>query len=132
MKLLLDTHTFLWFVIASLNHHLPQTTRALLEDGANDLYLSIASVWEIAIKVSTGKLILPRPVAQIVAAQVQSGDIELLAITLQHLDLIETLPLHHKDPFDRLLVTQTQVERMPIVSADLALDDYGVNRIWLT
>jgi PIN domain nuclease of toxin-antitoxin system len=132
MNLLLDTHAFLWFVVASLNHFLPQPTRDLLEDGANQLYLSVASVWETAIKVSIGKLRLPLPVTQIVSSQVQTGDIELLNIKLTHLDLIETMALHHKDPFDRLLIAQAQVENFSLVSTDVAFDSYGVNRVWLT
>ncbi|MGH9837433.1 MAG: type II toxin-antitoxin system VapC family toxin [Blastocatellia bacterium] len=131
MNLLLDTHTFLWFVVASLNHHLPQATRELLEDGTNPLYLSVASPWETAIKVSIGKLNLPQPTAQIVNSQIQSNNIQLLTIKLAHLDLIETMPFHHKDPFDRLLAAQSLIENFAIVSIDGTLDAYGVNRIWL-
>lgn len=132
MNLLLDTHTFLWFVVASLNHHLPQPTRELLEDGTNRLYLSVASPWETAIKVSIGKLNLPQPTAQLVSSQIQGNNIQLLPIELAHLNLIETMPFHHKDPFDRLLAAQSLIENFAIVSIDAALDPYGVNRIWLT
>ncbi len=132
MKLLLDTHTFLWFVVAKFNQFLPQPTKDLLEDGTNELYLSVASVWETAIKVSIGKLNLPQPMAQIVEAQVQNNSVSLLPITLAQLDLIEVMPFHHKDPFDRLLIAQSQAENTPLVSIDAAFDAYGVNRIWLT
>lgn len=132
MKLLLDTHTFLWFVVESLGGNLPVPTKELLEDEDNELLLSVASIWEAAIKISIGKLQLPQPVVQIAALPIQSGEIKLLNITLAHLGLIETMPLHHKDPFDRLLVAQAQIEKLPIVSIDPALDLYGVNRIWLT
>lgn len=132
MNLLLDTHTFLWFVVANLNHHMPQATRELLEDGTNRLYLSVASPWETAIKVSIGKLSLPQPTAQLVNSQIQNNNIQLLPIELAHLNLIETMPFHHKDPFDRLLAAQSLSENFAIVSIDPAFDAYGVNRIWLT
>src|SRR4051794_6333103 len=106
MNLLPDTHAFLWFVVESLGGDLPAPTKELLEDGNNELFLSVASIWEIAIKISTGKLHLPQPIVQIAESQIQSGDVRLLNITLAHLNLIETMPLHHKDPFDRLLIAQ--------------------------
>lgn len=130
MKLLLDTHTFIWFVYNA--PELPDKTRELLEDDSTELNLSLASVWEMAIKVSIGKLQLAEKVTDLVTNQMTKDEIELLSITLPHLDLIETLPLHHKDPFDRLLITQSQVENIAIVSIDAAFDSYGVNRIWLT
>lgn len=132
MKLLLDTHVFLWFVVAALGSDLPAPTKELLEDENNELFLSVASIWEAAIKISIGKLHLPQPVVQITQLPLQSGEMKLLNITLAHLALIETMPLHHKDPFDRLLVAQAQVEKLPIVSIDTTLDLYGINRIWLT
>lgn len=131
MRLLLDTHTFLWSVIASFGPGLPPATRELLVDPANTLYLSTASVWEMAIKVSTGKLQLPQSVRQIVNLEISRGDVRLLNIQLNHLALIETLPFHHKDPFDRLLIAQAQAENLTIVSVDAAFDPYGVNRLWL-
>jgi len=130
MRLLLDTHTFIWFVYNA--QELPDKTRELLEDDSTELNLSLASVWEMAIKVSIGKLQLAEKVTDLVTNQMTKDEIELLSITLPHLDLIETLPFHHKDPFDRLLVAQSQVENIAIVSTDVAFDPYGVNRIWLT
>jgi PIN domain nuclease of toxin-antitoxin system len=130
MKLLLDTHTFIWFVFNAAD--LPASTRDLLEDEASDLYFSHASVWEMAIKVSIGKFSFSQRVTDLVEAQTQKDDIQLLPIKLSHLDLIESLPLHHKDPFDRLLIAQAQVENLPVVSIDDAFDRYGINRIWLT
>jgi len=131
MRLLLDTHTFLWFAEEDVSPFLPQATRELLEDGANDLYLSVASVWEVAIKVSIGKLKLPEPIVNIVNLQISHNDIQMLQTKLTHFDVIETLPLYHKDPFDRMLAAQGLVENLTIVSLDAALDRYGVNRIWL-
>ena len=130
MRLLLDTHTFIWFVYNAQD--LPDKTRELLEDDSTELNLSLASVWEMAIKVSIGKLQLAEKVTDLVANQMTKDEIELLPITLPHLDLIEMLPLLHKDPFDRLLIAQSQVENIAIVSIDVAFDSYPVNRIWLT
>jgi PIN domain nuclease of toxin-antitoxin system len=130
MKLLLDTHTFIWFVFNAPD--LPLPTRELLEDQASELYFSHASVWEMAIKVSIGKLHFSTKVTDLVTVQAQKDDILLLPIKLPHLELIESLPLHHKDPFDRLLIAQAQVEGLTVVGVDAAFDRYGVNRLWLT
>ena len=132
MNLLLDTHTFLWFAGRQQYALLPQATKDVLEDGANTLYLSYASTWEIAIKVSIGKMQLTEPIADLVRFQQAKIDLHLLPFKLDHLDLIERLPFHHKDPFDRLLIAQTLVEGFTVVSIDAAFDAYGVNRIWLT
>ena len=131
MNLLLDTHTFLWFAGRQQYALLPQATKDVLEDGTNTLFLSYASVWELAIKVSIGKLQLTEPVADLVRFQQASISLQLLPCDLAHLDLIERLPFHHKDPFDRLLIAQAQVEGLTIVSIDAAFDAYGVTRLWL-
>lgn len=132
MNLLLDTHTFLWVAGRQQFALLPQATKEVLEDGANTLWLSLASVWELAIKVSTGKLQLKEPVTDLIQFQQNHSGIRLLPISLAHLALIETLPFHHKDPFDRLLIAQAQAENMRIVSVDTAFDLYSVSRLWLT
>ncbi len=132
MNLLLDTHTFLWFAGRQQYALLPSATRDVLEDGANALYLSYASVWEIAIKVSIGKLQLTEPVTDLVRFQQAKIGLQLLPFKLDHLDQVERLPFHHKDPFDRLLIAQAQVEGFTVVSIDAAFDRYGVNRLWLT
>lgn len=132
MNLLLDTHTFLWFAIASLGGNLPEPTRELLEERSNRLYLSCVSPWEAAIKISIGKLQLPQPIRQIVQTEIRDNGLILLDIKLAHLDLIERLPFHHKDPFDRLLIAQAQIEGFVIVSVDAAFDAYAANRLWLT
>ena len=128
MKLLLDTHTFIWFVFNAPD--LPLPTRELLEDQASELYFSHASAWEMVIKVSLGKLHFSTKVADLVTAQTQKDNIQLLPIELPHLALIESLPLHHKDPFDRLLIAQAQVEGLTVVGVDAAFDAYGVSRLW--
>ena len=131
MNLLLDTHTFLWFAGKEQATLLPQATKDLLEDGNNAIFLSLASVWELTIKVSIGKLKLSEPVMNLVEFHRNHNDITLLPISLDHLDRIERMPFHHKDPFDRLLVAQSDVENYPLVSLDVVLDQYAISRIWL-
>ncbi len=127
MKLLLDTHTFLWFIDDS--PQLSQKGETLLE-ADNELLLSIASLWEIAIKLRLSKLTVAMPVEVLMTQQLTQNDIALLPITVAPLMIVSTLPLHHRDPFDRLLIAQAMVEQMPIVSADPAFDAYPVQRLW--
>ena len=127
MKLLLDTHTFLWFLDDS--PQLSQKGKALLE-ADNEVLLSIASLWEIAIKLRLGKLTVAVPIEVLMTQQLIQNDIELLPITVAPLIVVSTLPLHHRDPFDRLLIAQAMVQQMPIVSADPAFDAYPVQRLW--
>jgi PIN domain nuclease of toxin-antitoxin system len=127
MKLLLDTHTFLWFTNES--PQLSIDAKNLLESDV-DLLLSIASLWEIAIKVSIGKLTLPDEYDNFIPQQVSLNDIEILAISMTHLAIVTNLPFHHRDPFDRLLIAQAIVEKVSIISADTVLDSYGIHRIW--
>jgi PIN domain nuclease of toxin-antitoxin system len=124
MKLLLDTHTFIWFIIGSPN--LSAHARALIEDVANEKFLSVASLWEIAIKLSIGKLTLSAPFNVLIPQQLSSNGFELLNIAIDY----AALPFHHRDPFDRLLIAQATVEKMPIVSSDAAFDAYPVTRLW--
>lgn len=131
MNLLLDTHTFLWFAGRAEAANLPQATRDLLEDAANDVFLSLASVWELTIKASQGKLDLKGSVKTLVEFQTTHNNIKLHAITSAQLNLLETLPYYHKDPFDRLLAAQALTEQFHFVSTDSIFDRYGVNRLWL-
>jgi PIN domain nuclease of toxin-antitoxin system len=128
MRLLLDTHSFLWFVDGS--PQLSAAARILIEDAVNDVFLSVASVWEIAIKIGAGKLDLGQPIERRIPEELRDNDIELLNITVDHTAVVAVLPLHHRDPFDRMLVAQAQAEQMPIISSDAALDAYGVTRLW--
>ncbi len=127
MKILLDTHIFLWFI--NNDPQLSPTARTLLESDV-DLVLSAASLWEIAIKVSIGKMTLPKPFEIFIPEQLQQNQIEILPIAVNHLTNVSTLPFHHKDPFDRLLVAQSFAEGIPIVSVDTMFDQYNVNRRW--
>ena len=128
MRLLLDTHSFLWFIGGHSN--LSATARSLIEDPANQSFVSVASLWEMAIKVSLGKLTLKSPFETLVPQQLQPNGFGLLAITVDHLASVISLPFHHRDPFDRLLVAQATVEQMPLVGRDLAFDAYGIQRLW--
>lgn len=128
MRLLLDTHAFLWFIEGSLN--LSSKARDLIEDQNNQRYLSIASLWEMSIKVSIGKLDIGMTFAELVQHEVYDNAIELLEIHPQHLDALAQLPFHHKDPFDRLLIAQSLAESMPIVTRDSAFRNYSVSLLW--
>ena len=128
MRLLLDTHSFLWFISGSTN--LSPTARTLIEDASNQPLLSAASLWEMAIKLSLGKLSLAQPFEVLIPQQMRLNGIKLLGIEIEHTAAVSKLPFHHRDPFDRLLIAQAMVEQMPIVSADTAFDTYPVKRLW--
>ena len=128
MRLLLDTHTFLWFVAGDAA--LSGTARAMLEDRRNDLLLSVATPWEAAIKVGTGKLNLGWPVRDFFARYLPRARTTLLPISLDHIAVVSTLPRHHGDPFDRLIISQAIAENVPVVSVDHAFDAYPVDRRW--
>lgn len=128
MKVLIDTHTFLWFVNNAST--LSATAQSIIADPNNDVYLSVASAWELAIKTSIGKLTLTQPFSIFLPQQLRANNIRLFAIRLNHLQRVATLPFHHKDPFDRLLIAQSLSEMMPIVGADAVMDAYSVTRLW--
>jgi PIN domain nuclease of toxin-antitoxin system len=128
MKLLLDTHSFLWFVNG--DSALSQPARLAIESVNNQRFLSIASVWEIAIKVSIGKLKLAQPFQTFIEETTHPNDIAILNIELAHTVEVTTLPFHHRDPFDRLLAAQALVEGMTLVSKDTIFDMYGCPRMW--
>jgi PIN domain nuclease of toxin-antitoxin system len=127
MKILLDTHTFLWFINDS--PELSNAAADLLESDV-DLLLSMASLWEIAIKVSLNKLTLPDDYERFIPQQITLNNIEILTITFEHLTVVSRLPFHHRDPFDRLLIAQSMSENLQIVSADTKFDSYEVDRKW--
>ncbi len=128
MKFLLDTHTFLWFIMGSSK--LSKKARELMEDASNARLLSIASLWEMAIKVSLGKLTLAEPFEVLIPQQLKLNGIELLNIKIEHMATVTVLPFYHRDPFDRLLIAQCMVERLPLLSADESMDNYPIKRIW--
>jgi PIN domain nuclease of toxin-antitoxin system len=128
VRLLLDTHSFLWFIGGDLS--LTPSARRLIEDPANQSLLSTASLWEMAIKLSIGKLSFNQPFKTFIPAQLSENGIELLDIKFSHLVTVAGLPFHHRDPFDRLLVAQAMEEQMSIISADPAFDVYAIRRLW--
>src|SRR4028118_2428292 len=130
MRLLLDTHTLIWFFAG--NSQLSATARILIEDEDNNKLVSIASIWEMAIKQSKGRLNLSLPLHEYIGQKLSLEDFNLLNINLDHLSEIATMPFHHNDPFDRLLIAQAIREGIPILSKDSAFDAYSknVNLIW--
>ena len=128
MRLLLDTQAFLWWVLADAR--LSRRAARAISDETNDCLISLASVWELAIKVRAGKLQLTQSVAEFVPAELRANGFALLDIRFAHVALVETMPLHHRDPFDRLLAAQALAERLAVVSIDLAFQRYGVETVW--
>jgi PIN domain nuclease of toxin-antitoxin system len=128
VKALLDTHSLLWFALD--DPRLSGPARKCISDGDNDLFVSPATFWEIAIKIRLGKYAINEDFTGFFSRQMLQNSFTLLPIALEHAAIIATLPLHHRDPFDRLLIAQAMSERIPIVSADQILDLYSVPRIW--
>jgi PIN domain nuclease of toxin-antitoxin system len=128
VRLLLDSHTILWAV--DTPNLLSLVATAALQDPANELLVSAATIWEIAIKVGMKKLVLTLPYRQWMTQVMADLGLTLLPITIEYADVQAGLARHHGDPFDRLLVAQAVSEGIPIVSADPAFDPYGVNRVW--
>jgi PIN domain nuclease of toxin-antitoxin system len=128
MDLLLDTHAFLW-AAASPSRLGPRARRAIL-DPRNRVYLSLASVWEMAIKASLGKLRLSAPLSELVARAQSEQGITLLPLELDPVLRVQDLPWHHRDPFDRLIIAQAVAGSLAIVGRDSTFDAYPVRRIW--
>lgn len=128
MRLLLDTHTLLWY----LTDHpkLSQPAKQVIADPTNERWLSPISLLEIALKVRLNKLPLHSPFATLFPAQLLANRIELVPLTIAHIEPLTRLPLHHRDPFDRLLAATAIVEGFTLVSADAAFDAYGLTRLW--
>jgi PIN domain nuclease of toxin-antitoxin system len=128
MRLLLDTHAFLWFVLG--DPRLVQTALDRILDPAQTKLVSPASYWEIAIKISLGKYILNEPYEAFMQRGIFGNGFNILPIEPEYTAVLTTLPFHHRDPVDRLVVAQALVEQVPVLSADAALDAYGVTRLW--
>jgi PIN domain nuclease of toxin-antitoxin system len=127
-KYLLDSHTFLWW--ESDADQLSSTAYAILTDRRNTLLLSIASIWEMQIKLQTGKLKLNLPLAELVSNQVIKNQVILLPVLFPHVLELDKLPPHHRDPFDRILVAQALVEDATLISRDSEIVKYPVSVIW--
>jgi len=128
MNILLGTRAFLWFVWDDA--HLSQAAKDAISDPNNRKLVSVASVWEIAIKISLQKPDLGMPYLPFMQSQLAINLFEMLSLTLEHGAEVSRLPFHHRDPFDRLMIAQSMCEQIPIVSADPAFDAYSIKRIW--
>ncbi|MDP2954877.1 MAG: type II toxin-antitoxin system VapC family toxin [Longimicrobiales bacterium] len=128
MRVLVDTHVFLWWVEG--DRALGAKARAALANQENECFISLVSAWELAIKAGLGKLRLALPVERYVVEHIAANGFRMLDIQLAHVGRLETLDLHHGDPFDRLLIAQALVEELPVVTADPVFRKYGVKRIW--
>ena len=124
MNLLLDTHALIWWLVSS--RRLGERARALMRDPGTTVYVSVATAWEMSIKVGLGRLEIPSNVGSWLPAQLAANRFRLLPISLQHILAVEHLPGHHRDPFDRLLIAQARVERLTIVTSDATMPRYGV------
>ena len=128
MRVLLDTHAFLWWNLD--DSRLSKIARRIMADPANTLCLSVASALEIAIKVQLGKLRLPANSASYVQTRAAQDHMEILPIRLEHAAALQSLPPLHRDPFDRILIVQSQVEKLSILTRDPAIRNYAVDAIW--
>jgi len=128
VRLLLDSHTLFWSVDDPKK--VSATAMAANQPLANSVLLSAATIWELAIKVGLGKMSLSLPYRQWMDKAIADLKLTILPVTVAYAERQSTLPLHHKDPFDRLMIAQALVEGIPIVSADAAFDPYGVTRVW--
>lgn len=128
MALLLDTHAFLWFL--NDDARLSPLAAERIGDPGQRIVVSVVSAWEIAIKTGTGKLILDRPLQQLWVESLTSNEFQSLDIMTEHVLAVGDLPPHHRDPFDRLLIAQSRIEHLDLVSADAAFDAYGITRVW--
>ena len=128
MKVLLDTNTFLWAIRA--DERLSSRAREIFIAGRNELLLSVASIWEILLKVQVGKIRFEEPAVGYLKRQIFKNNIRMLPILMDHVAHLESLPLHHRDPFDRILVAQSMEENLSLLTADPLMKSYSVSVIW--
>jgi PIN domain nuclease of toxin-antitoxin system len=128
MKLLLDTHTFIWW--SNEPEKLSESVLTACQDESNTLILSVVSVWEMQIKMQLGKLKINRPIEELIKTQQEANGLKVLPVELAHVLSLSNLASHHKDPFDRLLIVQARVEGAALVSADPVFSNYGVKVLW--
>jgi PIN domain nuclease of toxin-antitoxin system len=128
VRLLVDSQSLIWYV--DKDHFLTPAAHAAITDPDNDLLLSAATIWEIAIKVGLGKLSLSLPYRDWMERAIADLGLAVLPITVAVADVQASLPWHHRDPFDRLIVAQALVEGVPVVSSDAIFDQYGIVRVW--
>ncbi len=128
MKLLLDSHTFKWW--RDEPNKISPTAFAEISNPANGVFLSVVTVWELQIKITLNKFTVKGGLENAVEDERQKNDFQILPVNLSHALYLENLPLHHKDPFDRLLISQAIVENMTLISADAEFSQYQVNLVW--
>jgi PIN domain nuclease of toxin-antitoxin system len=128
VRVLLDTHTFLWWCTG--DSRLSPAAQAIIESEHDLVFLSVISVWEIVIKAARDRLVLPEEPRAYVASRMDKGTLVALPVALRHALYVAELPLVHRDPFDRMLVAQSRVEQLPIVTFDTAIRAYDVEVIW--
>ena len=128
MRLLLDTHVLLWFLLTP--GKLSAAALAAIQQVENQVYISLVSAWEMSIKSGLGKLSLTQPIEPFILDQARRNRFDILPITLAHIAAVERLPHHHRDPFDRLLIAQSLVEDILFVSADSAIHAYPATFLW--
>ncbi|MDO9534823.1 MAG: type II toxin-antitoxin system VapC family toxin [Bacillota bacterium] len=128
MKALLDTHTFLWWITD--DPQLSSKARQIISDTENTIYLSAASGWEMAIKARLGKIKLPENLSEFLFEQMSANAIRELPVKMNHALHVYTLPIHHRDPFDRLLISQSQLEILPLITMDRLFSKYKVSVLW--
>lgn len=128
MRYLLDTHTFLWWNMDDAQ--LSQLAKEIITDGDNEIFLSAATAWEIAIKTARGRLALPEDPTRYVSNRMNLHGFQALPVQIHHAVQVYKLPMHHADPFDRLLIAQSQIESMPLISVDGDIRKYEVEVVW--
>jgi PIN domain nuclease of toxin-antitoxin system len=128
MRYLLDTHTLLWFLQGAAE--LPDTVARRIEAASAENHVSIASVWEMAIKISLGKLTVPYSLDHDLPRILEDSGFVVLPLSCAQLGRVAQLPFHHRDPFDRVLAAQAQCERLTVLSQDTVFDAYAVRRLW--
>ncbi len=124
----MDTHAFIWYTTDS--SRLTATGRSLIDNGENDILLSTASVWEMAIEHSIGRLTFSMPFMESIEQQIAVNRIDILEITFDHIEVVASLPLHHRDPFDRLIIAQSMAEQIPVLSRDAFFDACAIAPVW--
>ena len=128
MRLLLDTHTLIW--LATEPERLPSSVFNFLTEPTNELFLSVASIWEMQIKCQSGKLNFGRPLSQLIGNQLVQNGLNVLLVEPSHIFALQNLPDLHRDPFDRIMIAQAIVEDLSFVSADSVCTQYPVSILW--
>ncbi|ARA92883.1 twitching motility protein PilT [Rhodothermaceae bacterium RA] len=128
MRLLLDTHTLVWWHAQPVR--LSEAARTTIEEPGNEVYISVVNAWEMQIKSQLGKLKLSRSVMEIIEQEQKVNGFQVLPVTLEHVYTLERLPLHHRDPFDRLLIAQAEHGNLTLITADDRIKAYEVNTRW--